>query len=195
MKIGALILAAGLSSRMGAFKPLLELAGKTLIEHTLEPFVQFGCEPVLVVTGREADALERFLTEKFAAGISFVRNPEYAVSDMFASVKIGIRGMAEDCDGFFLTPADIPLIDKEILRKMAAETAQVVRPSYQGRAGHPVLLRKDAAGRILAYEGALGLKGALDREARAFVEADSRGILLDVDTFEDFHAIENFLRR
>ena len=64
MKTGALILAAGLSSRMGEFKPLLELAGKTLIERTIEPFVQFGCDPVLVVTGREAYVLEKFLTHK-----------------------------------------------------------------------------------------------------------------------------------
>ena len=194
MKTGALILAAGLSSRMGEFKPLLELAGKTLIERTIEPFVQFGCDPVLVVTGREADVLEKFLTDKFAGQICFVRNPAYAVSDMFASVKLGIQSLAEVCDDFFLIPADIPLIAGEILGKMAAETAPVVRPSYRGKAGHPVLLRKNAAKRVLAYEGALGLKGALRSEQQAFVEANSPGILLDADTPEDFRAIENFLR-
>ncbi len=194
MKTGALILAAGLSSRMGEFKPLLELAGKKLIERNIEPFVQFGCDPVLVVTGREADVLEKFLTDKFAGQICFVRNPAYAVSDMFASVKLGIQSLTEVCDDFFLIPADIPLIAREILGKMAAETAPVVRPSYRGKVGHPVLLRKNAAKRVLAYEGALGLKGALRSEPQAFVEVDTPGILLDADTPEDFRAIENFLR-
>lgn len=194
MSIGALILAAGLSSRMGAFKPMLELAGKTLIEHTLAPFVQFGCNPVMVVTGREAAALECFLTERFAGRIRFVRNPEYAVSDMFASVKIGIKAMAAECDGFFLIPADMPLIDTDLLSQMTAVDAPVVRPSWQGRAGHPVLLRQSTAKRVLEYNGDHGLKGALRTEKQLFVNAGTQGILLDADTPEDLRIIETCLQ-
>ena len=190
---GALILAAGLSSRMGAFKPLLELAGKTLIEHVIGHFSQFGCEPILVVTGRDAQLLEDFLTEKFSNRISFVRNPDYAASDMFASVKLGLKALPADCSGTFLTPADIPLFDAALLTKMAAVPAPVVRPSYKGKAGHPVLVRKSVWSRILSYRGEGGLKGALQNEPQAFVEADHEGILLDADTPEDFRRLRAFL--
>ena len=180
---------------MGAFKPLLDLAGKTLIEHVIGHFSQFGCEPILVVTGRDAQLLEDFLTEKFSNRISFVRNPDYAASDMFASVKLGLKALPADCSGTFLTPADIPLFDAALLTKMAAVPAPVVRPSYKGKAGHPVLVRKSVWSRILSYRGEGGLKGALQNEPQAFVEADHEGILLDADTPADFRRLREFLCR
>ncbi|WP_072023080.1 NTP transferase domain-containing protein [Selenomonas sp. AE3005] len=195
MKTGALILAAGLSSRMRAFKPMLELAGKTLVEHVIGHFRQFGCEYIFVVTGRDAQILESFLTEKFPGQIDFVRNPDYATSDMFTSVKLGLKALPEDCTSIFLTPADVPLFDAALLTQMDAVAAPVVRPSYKGKAGHPVLLRKNVWCGILSYQGEGGLKGALQTAQQAFVEAASAGILLDADTPEDLQRLREFLGR
>ncbi|MDD4716233.1 MAG: NTP transferase domain-containing protein, partial [Oscillospiraceae bacterium] len=62
MKTGALIVAAGLSSRMNGFKPMLKLCGTTIIKKTVDTLQQVGASPIYVVTGYRGDLLERHLS-------------------------------------------------------------------------------------------------------------------------------------
>ena len=71
----AVIAAAGMSSRMGRFKPLLELGGKPMIRHIADTFRTFGVEKLIVVTGNNAETLEKALP---GDDIEFVRNERYA---------------------------------------------------------------------------------------------------------------------
>ena len=195
MSMGAIILAAGKSTRMGAFKPLLQLGGRAMIEHGLGHFLGFGCSPVIVVTGRERERLEDFLSSRYPGKLLFAHNPAYDKKDMFASVKIGLQQLPETCGAVFLSPADVPCFEAGLLEKMAAVPAPVVRPSFRGRAGHPLLMGREVWERVLAYQGRRGLRGAIAGESQAFVEAGSRGILLDGDTPEDFEEIKDFVGR
>lgn len=103
-RIGGLILAAGLFSRMGDFKLLMPLRGKTLIENTIDSLLLCGIHSVTVVLGYRGREVERVLRSRYFGGtVTVVYNRDYAVTDMLASVKIGLTAMPA-CDAFFLLP-------------------------------------------------------------------------------------------
>lgn len=185
MKTGAVIVAAGLSSRMKEFKPLMKLGNVTMIEHVIQTFIHCGIEEIVVVTGRDSKRLSKFLKDY---PVTCLVNPEYAHSEMFDSAKIGFRYLKEKCQNIFFTPADIPLFSEETVTKLLSSHAPIRKPSYQRRGGHPLLLDNSVILSILSYEGESGMKGALKAcEAEMeYVEVMDRGILMDADTKEDF---------
>ena len=77
---------------MGEFKPLLSLRGKTVIENTVESVLQGGAETVAVVTGYRAAEAEAALS-RFGSRVRFVRNPDYAQTDMLGSIRLGVRAL------------------------------------------------------------------------------------------------------
>lgn len=204
----AVVPAAGLSSRMGAFKPLLDLNGKPLICRTLDSLWAGGAETICVVTGHRAEELEAAAA---APDVRFVRNPDYAQNGMLESVQIGLKALfgkgrqtaaEHPFDFVFILPGDIPLVSPETMQALtsAAEggadlsgrgTAAVVRPSFQGRAGHPVLLNSVMAEDLLQYKGPDGLRGFLKGHLAetVFVETDDPAILADADTPEDYQKV------
>ena len=185
MKCAAVVPAAGLSSRMGSFKPLLELNGKSMIYRTLDSLRAGGIERIVVVTGHRAEELEEAVA---APDVRFVRNLKYAQTGMLESVQLGLQSLlTEAFDCVFILPGDIPLVRPETMQalKSAAEGgAQIARPSYQGKAGHPVLLGQKAANELFFYTGPDGLRGFLKGQLseNVFVETDDPGILADADT-------------
>lgn len=184
----AVIAAAGRSSRIGAFKPLLPLGGSTLIERTIRTLKQAGAAPVLVVTGHNSAALEDRLSGK---EVLLVKNEAFAQTDMLASLKLGLSALPEGWDRVFLGPADSPLASPDTLKRMLATPARAVCPLCGGRKGRPLLLDREAAAQVLAWEGPGGLRGLLDsgalRETR--LETGDPGVLLDADTPEEYRRL------
>ena len=86
-KTGAVLAAAGLSSRMKAFKPMLPFGGTTISRHLAALIKSLGVNPVVVVTGYRGEELENHLS---AEGVRFVRNERFRETEMFESVKLGI---------------------------------------------------------------------------------------------------------
>ena len=185
----AVIAAAGMSSRMGRFKPLLELGGKPMIRHIVDTFRAFGVEKLVVVTGNNAEALERALP---GDDIEFVRNESYAETQMFDSAKLGLGRVSLIYENIFFTTADIPLFSAAVLDRLSKADGDFICPTFAGREGHPVLLRGEAAKRLLADDGDGGMRRAAERQGinKICVEAAERGILFDADTPEDFERIE-----
>ena len=87
--ICGLILAAGMSSRMGAFKPLMPLRGKTMIENTVDSVLDGGAKQVVVVTGYRGEELEQVLRRRYGAELILARNPDFCKTDMMESIRIG----------------------------------------------------------------------------------------------------------
>jgi putative nucleotidyltransferase with HDIG domain len=186
--LAALILAAGYSSRMGQFKPLLPLDGRTVIESTIDTFRSAGITRISVVTGHEAAQLQPLLkTRKIAA----VHNPDYA-SGMYSSVQAGIKSLSADIDACFLLPADIPLVRpatvETIAERYASDRPSIIYPIFRGQRGHPPLIARSLFAEILAGDGAGGLRALLQRHQADAREVDvfDEGILLDMDTPEDY---------
>jgi len=184
-----LLLAAGQSLRMGAFKPLLPLRDRTVLENAVDSLFSGGADAVVAVVGHRGAELEALLHERFGARTRVVHNPDYARTDMLRSIQIGCRALP-DCGAFFLLPGDMPFVQRSTFEKLlrAREKGRAVFPEQNGRRGHPPLIDSRLIPEILAYEGPDGLRGFWRRHAEEIraVPVDDEGVLLDLDTPEAY---------
>ena len=194
---GALIPAAGLSSRMEGFKPLLKIGGQTLIQRVVDLFETAGVREVVVVAGHRGDEIIPVLE---GTSCRAVINPDYR-GEMLTSVQAGARELQGRCHAFFVLPMDIPLVrTMTILRlteRFVDRSALVCHPAgIEGR-GHPPLIDSSLIEELLAFTGTGGLKGFLQRYKARSVEvpvADA-WIRRDVDTDEDLTALRRDFER
>lgn len=196
--IGALVLVAGLSRRMGDFKPLLPLRGRTLIENSVESALNGGAETVTVVTGYHADEVETLLRRSFSDRVCFVRNTDYASTDMMHSIQIGAAALPA-CDAFFLLPGDMPFVSpstyEKLLAKRARIKAPVIFPTREGYRKHPPLIDAEMIPAILAYSGDSGLRGLWKQYEQDIVTVpvDDDGVWIDIDTPTDYrNCMQNY---
>lgn len=193
-KIGAVVAAAGLSSRMGDFKPLLPFDGSTVIERCITNLHGAGATDIVVVTGYRAGELAETLRD---SGVTLVRNAAYAETQMFDSLCLGLRALPDDCEKILLTPGDVPLVRVRTIRALLAADAGFVSPICAGKRGHPVALDAGWRDAVLHYSGDGGLQGAV----RALhiptveVEVEDEGMTHDLDTPADYRTALGMLRR
>lgn len=188
--ICALVLAAGLSTRMQAFKPLMPFRGKTLIENTIDSVLSGGAEKVVVVTGYRAGDLEALLGQKYEDRVILARNPDYATTDMLHSIRIGCAHLPQ-CGAFFLLPGDMPVVRKEtfqrILERRNSEIS-VIFPTLDGYRKHPPLVDYRLVPEIESFDGEGGLR-QLWKQHEAIIRTvpvDDTGVWVDLDTQEDY---------
>ena len=188
MQTAALITAAGMSSRMGDFKPMLNIGSISIAQRIVANFQQAGIDRIVMVTGYNAVTLERHLSGQ---GIIFLRNENYETTQMFDSVKIGLEYLKDKCDRVLFTPVDIPLFTCDTVIKIMKSRADVAKPVCGGKDGHPILISSHLIDIILADGGEGGLKGALSRCTYHIAEipVDDAGILHDADTPDDYKAL------
>lgn len=196
-KIAGLIVVAGYSSRMGAFKPLLPMGGNTVLETAVGSLRQGGIQDIRVVTGHRAEELNPVL-ERLNVGI--VENPRYA-EGMFSSIVTGLKNLAGEAEAFFLLPGDNPLIRrrsiKDMVRAYRKTGAAVVYPVFNGHRGHPPLISANCFKNILDSDGVGGLRNILAQFAAdsAEVEVADQWVLLDIDTIEDYERLIEYHAR
>ena len=188
----AVVLAAGLSSRMQGFKPLLPMGSGTTLEIVVSMLLDAAVDRVVVVAGHRAPEVA---AAALKAGAGPVENAEYA-SGMYSSVATGVRALSPDVDGFFLLPVDIPLVRAATVRRLAREFLPekdlILHPCFQGERGHPPLLAGVLVRDIFDHDGEGGLRGLLERiesETREKVReiaVPDEGILADMDTDADY---------
>lgn len=205
-RFGAVILAAGLSSRMEKFKPLLHVAGTTAIEGLIESAKAAGITDITVVTGHNREQLAPVLA---ACGVREAFNEDYE-SGMFSSIKRGLAAAAGQAsgstggsgkEGFLLMPVDCPLISVRVMRMMmdavsekAGNTA-FAAAAFEGKKGHPLYVPVEAVEEICSYEGPGGLTAITDRHPVIRVETGEEGCLLDMDTPEGYEDIKAFVAK
>ena len=195
--IFAVVPAAGLGSRMGRPKLSLPLGGRTVLEHVVAALRQGGVDEVLVVVGPHDPALAP-LAE--AAGASVLALPE-ATADMRATVEQGLRWLEERFhprpdDAWLLAPADHPMLDADVVRRLCA--AYAVRPSrsimvpvHEGRRGHPTLIAWRHVSGIRAHPSGKGINDYLRSRQEQILEVRAPGaaVLWDLDTPEDYERL------
>lgn len=207
IKYGAVILAAGLSSRMKEFKPLLHVDGRTAISGLVEAVRASGIEDILVVTGHRREDIRH---EIDSLRVDEAVNDNYE-EGMFTSIKTGLAkatSLWPDKEGYFLIPVDCPLISVETMRELMeahterereqeGEGKEFFVPVYEGKKGHPLLVPAGRCEEIISYDGQDGLKGVTDRDQDAMVRVsvNDEGCLLDMDTPEDYDDIRKYVEK
>lgn len=188
LRLGAVVPAAGLSLRMGALKPLLALGGSTVLECAVACLREAGAVDVVVVTGREADAVAALARR---AGARPVHNPHFE-EGMFGSVVTGVAALGPEVDAFFVLPADTPLVRPATCRivaaALAAGDADWAVPCFAGRRGHPPVVCARLVPAILGHDGARGLRAVLEAPGVAVAEVDvpDAAVLMDLDEPGDY---------
>jgi molybdenum cofactor cytidylyltransferase len=184
----AILLAAGRSSRMGEFKPLLPFGNKTVIECCIDSLREGGVETIVVVLGHRADDLRRKLI-----GVSFAINPD-PDSEMGASIAAGIRELPDDAQATLIALADHPAVPPTVVTTVIEEWTQgarIVVPTWQGRGGHPVLVDLSFRPELLNLTESGGLRALFEthREAVRRVPVNSPFVARDMDTWDDYRTL------
>ena len=190
--VAAIILAAGRSQRMGAFKPLLPFGAKTVIETCIENMRLGGIESVVVVLSRDARA-EEIKTRLRNANVTFAINPD-AESEMSDSIACGVRALAEEVQAVIINPVDHAAVPGEVVAVLLDEWRQgapLVMPTWTGRGGHPVLIDLKFRDELLNLDSDGGLKTFFSqhRELVSRVAVNSNYIARDMDTWDDYVAL------
>jgi molybdenum cofactor cytidylyltransferase len=194
--ISAVVLAAGLSTRMGRLKQLLPYGEHTVIEQVVATLLASPVQDVLVVTGHERAQIDAVL-ENWSVRVVF--NPGYAEGEMLSSVQGGLRALPSASQAALLVLGDMPGLDVDVIRLLvqtylATGDRSIYIPSYRMRAGHPVLVPRPFWQAILEAPRQASLRSVLRGPDTPiiWVEVDTASVLRDVDTPDDY---EQELRR
>lgn len=186
-RTAGLILAAGRSSRMGRMKMLLPLGSETVLRTGVLTMLLAGVSPVIVVTGREAEAVRESLSD---LDVIFVHNKDFETTQMLDSVKIGLSKVPKNCERVLFAPGDVSLYSKETVLKVMNSDALYAVPVCDGKRGHPVSFSTGIINDIIKYDRDGGLAGALKNEGAADeVLTEDYGTLMDADTEEDYEKL------
>lgn len=198
-RLGAVLLAAGRGTRMGGpgSKLTLPFGDATVVGATARALVAAGVfGEVVVVTGHEAPAVEAAVRRALGqARVTFVVNPDVS-SGRSGSIAVGVRALSDAAAGVAVMLGDLPLARPETIRALAEawgrDPSTIVRPTYDGTPGHPVLL--GAAHRTaLEAPGADGARGVARHAHR--IAVDDAGVVTDLDTPEAYHCARVRLSR
>ncbi len=182
-----ILLAAGLSRRMGTQKLLLPFGGATVIEHIVDQLLASLLESVHVVAGRDADRIAGRLGER---PVALVRNPDTG-AEMLSSVRCGLRALPP-CEGVLVALGDQPSITTELIDDLVAafdaSGKGIVMPTHKGRRGHPIVFSMDYRDEVLTRFDEVGLRGLPHAHPDDVLEVEvaTSAVLADVDDPDDY---------
>lgn len=193
-RIGAVVLAAGTSSRMGEAKQLLRVGERTLLQQVIENVRGAGVDEIVLVLGHRAETIQESVRSE---NVKIVVNQDYR-EGMGTSLRTGVVALSPEADAAFIVLADQPFVRPETLQRIAEEyrksDAQIVIPMYKGFRGNPVLLNRSVFPEVMALKGDIGCRAIFGSHADGIVKVavGDIGILLDVDNREDFERLRSF---
>jgi molybdenum cofactor cytidylyltransferase len=175
---------------MGRLKQLLPYEKHTVVEQVVSALLAAPVDEVLVVTGHQREAVEAALARW---PVKAVFNPDYARGEMLSSVQAGLRATSAACQAALLAVGDMPAIQQGVITQLidayrAGGDDLVYIPSYQMRAGHPVLVPRPHWGAILSLPRGDTLRSVLRAKNRRvqWVIVDTPSVLRDIDTPTDY---------
>ncbi len=189
MNIDCLIPAAGFSSRMGKWKLILPYKKSTIIENSIENAAEV-CTRIILVTGYRGDELTD-LVEQIPQVIT-IRNKNYQ-NGMFSSIQTGVKLV--ESEWFFITMGDMPDIDKDIFNSLLEPLNKnpggfdIIRPTYQGKRGHPVLLNRNTILTIISEPHSSEMKNVFLHHRVMDIEMNVSSTFRDIDTPEEYRLI------
>lgn len=186
--VAAILLAAGRSRRMGAFKPLLPFGDKTVIEACVTNLQAAAISEIIVVIGNRAEDIQKQLKN---CNVSFALNPD-PDSEMSASITAGVEKVSPRAKAVIIALVDHPAVPPSIIENLTDEWqrsgARLIQPEYKGRGGHPVLIDLSFRTELTNLDPRGGLRSLFDShrgEVRRLA-VNSPFVARDMDTWEDY---------
>jgi CTP:molybdopterin cytidylyltransferase MocA len=192
-RFGAVILAAGGSSRMGAAKQMLELEGRPLIARSVDAVLGSRAGPVIVVLGADSARIRAAIGRR---PVLAVLNPDWS-SGLASSIRLGLAALlaAEPAlDAALLTPCDQPALSSGAIARLAAlqrATGRIAAARYGGRNGAPAVFGRGHFAALAALEGDEGARKLINGDPEIVAALDLPDLALDLDTPADY---EDWLR-
>ena len=190
--VAAIVAAAGLSRRMGCCKQLLDLGGKTVLARCIETLNGGGISDIVVVVGSNG-GLVAAEARRFPVRVVVNENPD---GDMASSVRVGRRFLSDRVSGVVVALCDYPLVTPATVARLVSRHEEVpgtiLIPGHGGRRGHPTLFPA-----VVLHELETGgtLRDMVRRDPGRVqqLEVDDPGILLDMDTPEDYALLQRLV--
>jgi molybdenum cofactor cytidylyltransferase len=193
--VSALILAAGLSKRMGKEnKMLLPYKGKTIIAATVDNIILSGITEIIIVTGFEREKVEAALS---GIPVCFVHNRAYE-DGMTTSIQRGVTVAEGDgymiclADMLHIIPAEYTLLNNSFSLQFAVDPACIILPVYGDKNGNPVIFSKHYKADILQHKSMEGCKAIVqdNKEHLIKVQMPTDHVLMDLDYPDDYKKLE-----
>lgn len=187
--ISAIILAAGISSRMGTPKMMLPWDGRTVLGRVISVFTKAGIDDVLVITGGARSEVEKIIDQY---GARSVYNDKYASGEMISSLQCGLRAQTPEAAAILVGLGDQPQVQERTVRSICAafhETrSEIIVPSFRMKRGHPWLVARPLWNEILNMKLPQTPRDFLNAHADdiCYINVDDPHILADLDTPEDY---------
>lgn len=188
--IGAIVLAAGMSTRMGEPKMLLPWTEKrTIVEHVVEQVLNSRVDHITVVTGHYSKSVKSVIEPM---GVDVVYNRGYKTGEMLSSVKAGLRAMPDNVAAVLVILGDQPRIQPKVIYQVmmayAEGRGEIIAPSFEMRRGHPILIGRRYWPEILNLPRNGALREVLNAHSEriTYVDVDTDSVLRDVDTRDDY---------
>lgn len=190
--VGAIILAAGGSSRFGQAKQLLSFQGESLVRRAVRGAIEAGCACVTVVVGNARDRIETELRETPAV---IVENPEWQ-HGLGTSIRCGLRHLLRsrpELDAVVLLACDQPFVDASVITSLIAQRETSHKPivacSYANTLGIPALFNRSCFESLLALPDDSGAKALIESRSADVAQMEFEKGAIDIDTPADFEQI------
>lgn len=191
VRVGAVVLAAGMSTRMGVPKMTLPWRGSTVLGAVLTALAQAGVQQIRVVTGANQTEVERIIDEA-QIPVERIFNPLFTNGEMMDSIKVGLVGFETRVDAALIVLGDQPQLEASVVTDLVAHYAEtgsrLIVPSYQMRRGHPWLVDRSLWQELIDAEEGETMRAFLNRHAVEidYLAVESDSVLKDLDTPEDY---------
>lgn len=192
--VSAVILAAGLATRMGRPKQLLQLGTKTLLEHVVENALQSKVVETIVVTGAYREEIKQRLA---SYDVKFADNPRYK-EGQGTSVATGAAAVCPAARGIMFLLADEPFVCPQIINRIidtfTGTGALIVRA---GETGHPVLFDSTLKEQLAQLSGDAGGRQIIKkyRDRLETIPVCPYYLSMDIDTEEDYKLAQGYMGR
>jgi len=192
--ISAVVLAAGESVRMKTPKQILPWGDKTVLESIVTKLMkcQYIDDEIIVVLGGNFEKIIPAFSMYEYHRLKIVKNKNYK-KGMLTSVWNGLNSLSNNSEYILFTLGDMPLIKIETFNTLASFAIKnktiILAPTYHGKRGHPLIVHKNQMPDIFQLSGPGGLRTLLSKhpERVTFHEIDDEGIIIDIDTIEDYN--------
>jgi molybdenum cofactor cytidylyltransferase len=195
-KIGAVILAAGGSSRFGQPKQLISFRGKSLLRRVIDTAHEARCSPIVVVIGSYGEKVARELQQ---TGVTSVENKQWQ-RGIGSSIRIGVQRLIDNVPGaeaIVLLVCDQPAVNARVVKRLitlhSTTKKKIIASSYADTLGVPALFSRPFFPDLLSLDDSAGAKSIILRNRGCVAQMPFPGGKIDIDGWNDYKSLTSNL--